>query len=308
MRTLVIGAGAVGGYFGGRLLEAKRDITFLVRPGRAGELAARGLQIRSPFGDVSLPRPATVLAEDLASTFDLILLSCKAYDLEEAIRALAPAVGPETTILPLLNGMRHLDALDAEFGAARVLGGRCLIAATLNGQREIVHLNKGHTITFGERDGRLSQRAAAIDSLMQGAIFDHKASPHILLDMWEKWTFLASLAGATCLLRGSIGEICAAPGGREFVLRLIEECRTIAAAAGFPLTPAALERTRTMLTESGSTLTASMLRDMEAGGAIEADHVIGDLLRTAESPLLRLVYTNLKVYEARRPQTDPHPR
>jgi len=300
MRTLVIGAGAVGGYFGGRLLEAGRDVTFLVRPGRARELAVQGLQIRSPFGDISLPAPATVLAEDLASTFDLILLSCKAYDLEAAILALAPAVGPETAILPLLNGMRHLDRLDREFGRAHVLGGRCLIAATLNGRREIAHLNKGHTITFGERDGSLSERVAAIDSLMQGAIFDHKASAHIMLDMWEKWTFLATLAGATCLLRGSIGDICEAPGGRDFMLRLVEECCSIAAAAGFPLTPAALERTRNLLTEAGSTLTASMLRDMESGGPIESDHVIGDLLRRGEAPLLRLAYAHLKVYEARR--------
>ena len=300
MRTLVIGAGAVGGYFGGRLLEAKRDVTFLVRRARAHELASGGLQIRSLFGDVSLSAPATVVAEGLASTFDLILLSCKAYDLEDAIQALAPAVGPDTVILPLLNGMQHLDRLDQEFGPRRVLGGRCLVAATLNKQREIVHLNKGHTITFGERDGTLSERVAAIDSLMQGAIFDHKASSHIMLDMWEKWTFLASLAGATCLLRGSIGEISAALGGTGFVLRLIEECGSIAGAAGFPLTPEAMERTRTMLTESGSALTASMLRDMEAGAPIEADHVIGDLLRRGESPLLRLVYTSLKVYEERR--------
>jgi 2-dehydropantoate 2-reductase len=300
MRTLVIGAGAVGGYFGGRLLEAKDDVTFLVRQGRARELAANGLQIRSPFGDVGLPAPPTVLSEDLADTFDLILLSCKAYDLEDAIRSLAPAVGPKTTILPLLNGMRHLDRLDREFGPRHVLGGRCLIAATLNDRREILHLNKGHTLTFGERDGTISERVAAIDSMMQDAVFDHKASPHIMLDMWEKWTFLATLAGATCLLRGSIGDIVATPGGREFVLRLIDECRSVADSAGFPLTPAALDRTQNMLTEAGSTLTASMLRDMEAGAPIEADHVIGDLLQRAESPLLRLVYSHLKVYESRR--------
>jgi 2-dehydropantoate 2-reductase len=300
MRVLVIGAGAVGGYFGGRLLEAKCDVTFLVRRSRASELAARGLQIRSSFGDAILPAPPVVLAEDLANTFELILLSCKAYDLEGAIQAMAPAVGKETAILPLLNGMSHLDRLDREFGADRVLGGRCLIAATLNERREILHLNKGHILTFGERDGTLSERVMDIESLMRDAIFDHKASSHIVLDMWEKWTFLATLAGATCLLRGSIGEINAAPGGREFVLRLIEECASIAAGAGFPLTPAALDRTRSMLTEAGSTLTASMLRDMEAGGPIEADHVIGDLLARGESPLLRLVYAGLKVYEARR--------
>ena len=212
MRILVVGAGAVGGYFGGRLLEAGRDVTFPVRQGRARELASGGLQIRSSFGDVGLPAPPTVLAEHIAETFDLVLLSCKAYDLADAIRALAPAVGPDTAIVPLLNGIRHFDLLDQEFGAAHVLGGRCLIAATLNGQREIVHLNRGHMLTFGERDGSLSERVRAIENVMAGALFDHRASPHIMLDLWEKWTFLASLAGATCLFRGSIGEIQACRG------------------------------------------------------------------------------------------------
>jgi 2-dehydropantoate 2-reductase len=307
IRTLVIGAGAVGGYFGGRLLEAKRDVTFLVRPERMRELASSGLHIRSPFGDAVLSSPPTVLSKDLASTFDLILLSCKAYDLESAISSLAPAVGPDTAILPLLNGMRHLDILEREFGPRRVLGGRCLIAATLNEKREIVHLNNAHTLTFGERDGKLSDRVMAIDSLMKDARFDHRASPHILLDMWEKWTFLATLAGCTCLLRGTVGEICAAPGGSEFVLRLFEACRSIAAAAGFPPTAPFLDRSRAVLTEAGSPLTASMLRDIEAGAPIEADHVIGDLLNRGESPLLRIVYSALKVYEARRSRNPAAP-
>jgi 2-dehydropantoate 2-reductase len=300
MRILVIGAGAVGGYFGGRLLEAKRDVTFLVRPRRARELASSGLQIRSPFGDATMLAPPTVLSQDLASTFDLILLSCKAYDLENAISSLTPAVGPDTAILPLLNGMRHLDILEREFGPRHVLGGRCLIASTLNDKREIVHLNNSHTLTFGERDGTLSDRVMVIDSTMKEALFDHQASLHILRDMWEKWTFLATLAGSTCLMRGTVGDICAAPGGSEFVLRLLEECRSIATTSGFPPTAPFLDRTRTMLTEAGSPLSASMLRDIEAGAPIEADHVIGDLLNRGESSLLRIVYSNLKAYEARR--------
>jgi 2-dehydropantoate 2-reductase len=300
MRTLVIGAGAVGGYFGGRLLQTGRDVTFLVRQRRAAELAASGLQIRSVCGGTTIAAPKTLLAEDLAETFDLILLSCKAYDLESAISSMTPAVGPQTAILPLLNGMRQLDILERKFGSQRVLGGRCLIAATLNERREIVHLNNTHTITFGERGGAMSERVIAIDEMMNGALFDHRASPSILLEMWEKWTFLATLAGSTCLFRGAVGDICAAPGGSEFVMRLFEECRSIAEAEGFPPSAAFLERSRGILTEAGSTLTASMLRDIEAGAPIEADHVIGDLLNRAEKPLLRIVYTGLKAYEARR--------
>src|SRR5579864_8823591 len=162
MRILVLGAGAIGGYFGGRLLEAGSDVTFLVRARRAAEMAKSGLIIRSHFGDVSIPKPPVVLADDLRRTFDLVILSCKAYDLNSAIESLAPAVGSETAILPLLNGMRHLDILDQRFGAPCVLGGQCFIGATLNQNHEIVHLNDQHELSFGERDGSHSARVEAI--------------------------------------------------------------------------------------------------------------------------------------------------
>jgi 2-dehydropantoate 2-reductase len=307
MRTLVVGAGAIGGYFGGRLLEINRDITFLVRPRRAAELSSQGLKIRSRFGDVNLSQPATVLADDLRETFDLVILSCKAYDLESALTSFAPAVGPHTVILPLLNGMRHLEILDTRFGRDRVLGGQCLIAAVLK-DGEIVHLNENHELSFGEPDGGLSDRVKAIAQLMEGARFNGRASAEILQEMWEKWVFLASLAGSTCLMRATIGEICASPGGADFILGLLEECRSIAAAEGHPMREAQLKRAHNMLTAAGSTLTASMLRDVERNAPIEADHIIGDLLRRAAraqeklSPL-NIAYTHLKAYEARRTRT-----
>jgi 2-dehydropantoate 2-reductase len=308
MRTLVVGAGAIGGYFGGRLLEINRDVTFLVRPKRAAELAGQGLKILSRVGDVNLPNPATVLAENLRETFDLVLLSCKAYDLADAITSFAPAVGPDTAILPLLNGMRHLDVLDQRFGRDRVLGGQCFIAVTVK-DGEIVHLVENHELSFGERNGTLSDRVNAIAQLMKGARFNAHASSEILQEMWEKWVFLASLAGSTCLMRAAIGDICASPGGTDFILGLLEDCRSIAAAEGYPVREAQLNRIRKTLTATGSTLTASMLRDVERNAPIEADHIIGDLLRRGPaSPQgqpshLSIAYTNLKAYEARRLRT-----
>jgi 2-dehydropantoate 2-reductase len=307
MRILVVGAGAVGGYFGGRLLEARRDVTFLVRSRRAAELSVAGLQIRSRQGDAKLTLPPTILAEDLNEPFDLVILSCKSFDLNSAIAAFAPAVGPATVILPLLNGMRHLDILASRFGPA-VIGGRCLISVTLNEQREIVHLSDIHTLSFGELDGPLSPRIKAIEKQFAGARFDAQNSTQIALEMWEKWVFIATLAGSTCLMRAAIGDIVAAPGGRDFVLRLLDECQSIAAAEGFPPRAAALDRSREMLAARDSPLTASMLRDMETGGPIEADHIVGDLLERAsrsrrarnEVVLLPIVYAGLKTYEARR--------
>ncbi len=302
MRILVVGAGAIGGYFGGRLLEAGADVTFLVRPRRAGELAAKGLAIKSAAGDATLPPPPTILAEDLRAAFDLILLSCKAYDLDGAITAFAPAVAPKTAILPLLNGMRHLDVLAQRFGDECVLGGQCLIAATLDEQGAIRHLNKDHELTFGERAGLLSDRVRAIAGAMAGVRFTPRASEQIIQEMWEKWVFLAALAGSTCLMRAAIGDIVQSAGGMEFILGLLDECRAIAAANGHAPRPAFAERHRAALTASGSPLTASMLRDIERQAPIEADHIVGDLLRRARDlgPLLPLAYTHLLAYEARR--------
>ena len=305
MRILVVGAGAVGGYFGGRLLEAGRDVTFLVRPKRAAQLAEAGLVIKSRFGDVALGSPPTVQQSELRRDFDLILLSCKAYDLDDAIDSFAAGVGPETVILPLLNGMRHLDLLDQRFSTARVLGGQCLIAATLDDSGHIFHLNESHLLTFGERAGNRSPRIDRIAAEIGKAKFESRASSAILLEMWEKWVFLATLAGITCLMRSSIGDIAAA-GAEHLALNLLEECRSIAASAGFAPRAEFLEQTRSTITAPGSLLTASMLRDMERHARIEADHILGDLLHrgsqvlNADRSLLQMAFRHLKAYEARR--------
>jgi 2-dehydropantoate 2-reductase len=303
MRILVVGAGAVGGYFGGRLLEAGRDVTFLVRARRAAELERSGLRIRSRCGDANLGRPATVVAADLRDAFDLVILSCKAYDLASAIADFRPAVGEKTAVLPLLNGLRHLEVLDWRIGAAHVLGGQCAIGSTVNADGEIVHLNEIHSIAFGERDGARSARVEAIARAMEGARFESRASEAILQDMWEKWVFLSALAGATCLMRAAVGDILASPGGREFVAGLLEECSGVAEDAGYAPRAEAWGRTVAMLTQEGSNFTASMLRDIERGGPIEGEHIIGDLIgraRAADVSNLRMAYTHLKAYEARR--------
>ncbi len=194
MRMLVVGAGAIGGYYGGRMLAAGRDITFLVRPRRAAELASAGLVIKSPNGDVTLKNPPMVQADNLSEKFDAVLLSCKAFDLDDAIRSFAPAVGPQTAIIPLLNGMLHLDVLDRKFGQARVLGGLCAIAVTLNEHREVIQLQPMQSLNFGERDGTLSERVRAIADVMASGQFGSVASEHVIQEMWEKWVLLASLA------------------------------------------------------------------------------------------------------------------
>jgi len=278
MRILVVGAGAIGGYFGGRLRAAGRDVTFLVRARRAAQLAETGLVIRSPRGDLDLSNPPTITAATLHEPFDLILLSCKAYDLDGAVDALVRAVGPHTAILPLLNGIRHLDVLDQRFGAERVLGGQCVISTMLDPDGRILHLSEVHNLSFGARDGSRSRQMEAIASALSGAGFEARLSEAIMREMWEKWVFIAAGAGITCLMRAAIGDIVAA-GAAELAATLLDECGAIAAAEGFAPSEASARRSRTMLTTPGSALTASMLRDIERGAPTEADHIVGDLLR-----------------------------
>ncbi len=305
MRILVVGAGAIGGYFGGRMLQAGRDVTFLVRPRRAAELADAGLVIKSPNGDVTLKSPPAVQADQLSEKFDVVLLSCKAFDLDDAIKSFAAAVGPHTAIVPLLNGILHLDVLDRKFGGERVLGGLCAIAVTLNDKREVVQLQPMQSLNFGERDGKRSERVRAIAEVMASGNFGAVASEQIIQEMWEKWVFLASLAAATCLMRTSVGTILAVPGGRDFILGMLDECSAVATAQGYAPRAPFLERTRGMLTAEGSQMTASMFRDIKASARVEADHVIGDLIARGDAakvpvPKLRTAYIHLKAYEKQR--------
>lgn len=307
MRFLIVGAGALGGYFGGRLLEAGQDVTFLLRPRRAAQLEKTGLIIKSTLGDVALPPPPYVLAEDLVKRsgvpFDVIIVACKAYDLGQTMESFAAAVGPDTVILPLLNGMRHLDQLSQRFGPKHVLGGQCLISAALNPDGIVMHLNDTHGLSFGELNGSNTDRIDALKAAFADARFDGKASTIILQEMWEKWVFIASAASITCLMRATVGDIVSA-GAADIVLSIFEEGSAIALQNGFALRPAVAERGRSILTAIGSPLTASMFKDIERGAPIEADHIIGDLLgRSAEKnnglSLLRVAYAHLKIYEVK---------
>jgi 2-dehydropantoate 2-reductase len=306
MRILVIGAGATGGYFGGRLLQAGRDVTFLVRPKRAELLAKNGLVIKSPAGDVTLKNPPTIVADKITAPFDVIILSCKAYDLEDAMASFAAAVGPDTAIIPFLNGMKHLDVLDAKFGIDRVMGGQCQIASMLDTEGVIHHLAPMQSMSFGERGTPKGDRAKRIEAALQGAMFETRASDVIMQEMYEKWVFLATLAGATSLMRAAAGHITGAPGGADFIRALRAEIASVAEAAGHAPRAEFLTRTEGLLFAPGSPLTASMLRDIRGNARIEADQIIGDLIHRAETnkksalnvPLLRIVYTHLKVYEA----------
>jgi 2-dehydropantoate 2-reductase len=302
MPILVVGAGAIGGFFGGRLLAARRDVTFLVRERRAAQLAKTGLVIRSKLGDIHLPSPPLVSAETLTGPYDVVLLACKAFDLEGALAAFAPAVGPDTAILPLLNGLAHLEVLAHRFTKKNVLGGQAALPLTLDAEGRILHLAEVLAISFGELDGTKSARVAALADEFAAAGIQAGQSGEILQEMWEKWAFIATAGAITCLMRGTVGDIVAG-GGAPLVTALYDEIGLIAAANGHPLPPAAVERAKATLTAASSLFNSSMARDVEKGLRTEAEHVVGDLLERAKGgayPLLTTALVHLRTYEARR--------
>jgi len=274
----VLGAGALGGYFGGRALERGLDVAFLVRPARAAQLARDGLRVESPLGDIH--RPVTTL-DRAGPGFDAVLLSCKAYDLAGAIAAIRPAVEAGACVLPVLNGLAHVAALNAAFGRDRVWGGLAKCAATLTKDGLIRHLGDWRWLTFGEQDGRMDGRAAALaEALGRTRGLEAEAVPDIAQRMWEKLVHLGTVAAGTVLMRASVGEIVRA-GGQPFLMTLLDRNAAIAAANGHPVTPAFLENYRAMFSDPASTYTASMLRDLEAGGRTEAEHILAWLLDAA---------------------------
>jgi len=303
MRMLVVGAGSTGGYFGGRLAQAGRDVTFLVRPARAAQLADRGLQIVSPHGDFTL-RPQLLTADRLSGTYDAILLTVKAFSLESALADMTPAVGAETMILPVLNGMRHVDILASRFGRRAVVGCACKIIGSVDDEGRIIQHNSIQEIAYGEMDGEASPRIEGLDQFMRDAGFEARLSPTIEREMWEKWILLAGLGGINCLMRGTVGDVAQAPGGIEFELALLEEILAVVRAVGVPPGIEFVAAAKSALTATGSSLTSSMYRDLQRGVRIEADQIIGDLVGRAraaeiEAPLLGAIYTHLCVYQKR---------
>ncbi len=311
MRILVLGAGGVGGYFGGRLIESGADVTFLVREKRAWQLAEHGLVIRSPLGDATL-KAATLTAADNGRPFDLVLLTCKSYDLAAAIESVAPHLAAGNgLVIPLLNGMAHIDVLRQRFGADRVIGGLCGIFGTLSPDGVVVQMaGLPPRIAFGRfkdqiERGVLEAQVQRIEEIFKPANFASARVEPIEQGLWDKWVVLAALAASTCLMRGNIGSIVSGDEGNAIMQELFAETVSVARAAGYPPSEQRISAGRDILTDRNSDATASMLRDILKGGTTEGAHIIGDLLRRARgyglpTPLLRIANAHLQTYETER--------
>lgn len=304
MRILVLGAGGIGGYFGGRLAEAGADVTFLVRPERKADLDRHGLRIRSPRGDADLAIVAKT-AEELDSSYELIVLTCKAYDLPEAMTTIEPAMAGSAGALPFLNGIAHIDRLSERFGPERVLGGTAKIAVTRAPGGEIRHLNDWSAVTFGEQDGTATPRVVELKAWFDRTSVEATISTDIRRDLWLKFVHLHTVAAATSLCRANVGEIVRSPEGRDLLAGLLATNIEIARREGYPPDDAFVDTYRAMFAQADSTYEASLLRDIERGGPIEADHLLGSMLERCRAHGLddrvhQAAYVAAKAYEERR--------
>jgi 2-dehydropantoate 2-reductase len=304
-KILVLGAGGTGGYFGGRLAESGADVTFLVREGRRKILAEQGLRIESPFGDAQVA-VKTVLGSEVAPVYDAVILTCKAYDLDAAVAAIAPAVAPTGYVLPFLNGIAHIDVLNEKFGRDRVLGGTAKIQATIAPNGAIRQFNDWRTLTFGEQSGEMTERVRTLAALFEAAkgveVF---AVADIVQRMWEKLVHLSTAAAMTCLMRANVGEIVRTPYGRELFLDQLRCGAAIAAANGHAPSAAFMKSWEETFSQQDSQYSTSMLRDIERGGQTEAEHILGFMLDRAVKAripcnTLLLAYTNVMAFEQRR--------
>jgi 2-dehydropantoate 2-reductase len=303
MAILVVGAGATGGYFGARLAQAGREVTFLVRPRRAEQLRERGLRIVGQGAD-QVVTPRLVTADQLDGPADVVLVSVKASALTAAVADFAPAVGPRTQVIPFLNGMSHLAVLTERFGEQVVLGGVVVVATQLNADGDIVELGPAASLQIGTQDGGRTEALKATYERLSGAGFDLSISDHIVGGMWHKWVFIATVGALTCLMRGTVGDIVAVPGGPGLGPAILAEASAVSAAAGYPVASARIASITQAVTQSGSSLTSSMSRDLADGRPVEVESVLADLASrgaalAVPTPLLDLATMHLRVHNER---------
>jgi 2-dehydropantoate 2-reductase len=281
MRILVVGAGATGGYFGARLVQAGRDVTFLVRPGRARQLAS-GLHLVGPHEDVTIP-VRTVTADTLAGPFDLVILTVKAGALPAVADQIAPLVGAGALVLPFLNGMAHLRVLNDRFGPGRVLGGSLRVVTFLDGDGSIRQVLPLADMVLGAQPGGPADRMAEVGDELAVPGYDLQVTEDVLGAMWHKWAFITAVGVATLLMRAPLGDIVACPGGEEFIRRAIAEADHVARLAGFPVSAREHEAVMTMTTQPGSPFVPSLYRDVTGGAEHEGEHLLGDFVATART-------------------------
>ncbi|ANU24454.1 ketopantoate reductase family protein [Planococcus donghaensis] len=301
MKILVVGAGAIGGYFGGRLLEKGEDVTFLVREQRKEKLQQTGLKIRSKNGDLQVT-PKLLTKDDSSQPFDVILVSTKSYHLEQAIKDIQSFVGPETMILPLLNGIAHLELLIKAFGEKQVIGGLCFVETTLSEDGTIVQTSPINQLVYGERTGEKTERIEKLEQCFRGTKAEFVKSENINQDMWHKYLFITAMSGITAMMEAPIGPIRDLESGQRTIKAFLDELVTIMEKIEAPIQQGIAEIQLNRMNSMAPEMKSSMQRDIEKQQPTEFEHLQGYLLTQAKKvtvsvPILETIYTKLKLYE-----------
>jgi 2-dehydropantoate 2-reductase len=300
MRIVIMGSGGTGGYFGAKLARAGEDVTFVARGAHLAALSANGLRIKSAVeGDWTVPA-AAVERLDGAPPADLVLFCVKSFDTEEAARLIRPVVGPATGVLSIQNGVDNEEKLALVLGAGHVLGGAVRVFATIEAPGVIAHTFGGH-LSFGEMDGRETERARAFLAACRKASIPAELVPDVTRALWEKYVFLTTHAGVTALTRCPAGVLRAVPEIRELYRRTVTEILAIGRAAGVLVDDAVLEQGMKFLDTVAPNAYSSLHHDLVTGKRLELEALHGHAVRLAErhgvaAPTVFAIYAALRPY------------
>lgn len=284
MKIVIFGTGGVGGYFGGRLAQRGEDVTFIARGAHLDAIRASGLKIESLDGDFVI-HPAVVSDDPKrVGVADLLVLATKAWQLEEALVQMQPLIGQRTVILPLLNGMEHMQRLMDVFGSEYVLGGLCRISVFISAPGVIKHVGVKPYIAYGEWDNSLSERIRRIHALfnsIDGIVAENPAD--IQRAMWEKFIFITGTSGVGAFARTPLGTYRADPQHRAMLIAAFYETAAVARAMGIFIEEDFVDETVKRLDLAPAGMTASMQKDMMAGRPSELNEQIGAVIRLGKA-------------------------
>ncbi|MBB3066857.1 ketopantoate reductase family protein [Limibacillus halophilus] len=282
MRVLVVGAGGVGGYFGGRLAEAGHSVVFVARGRHADAMATAGLKIRSNAGDLHL-KPVVLLDRlDEPGRFDLALICVKLKDTTEAAELVKPLLAPKGLCISLQNGVEAESMLADVLGREAVLAGIAYISAHIVAPGVIEHVGQRAKLTFGELEEGVSDRARAVLSLFQTAKFDSELSGEMELQLWLKFIMLTAFSGACCYRREAIGVLRSDPEGKALFQALMEEAVAVGRARGVKLTEEVVAQRLDNVEQLPPEMKPSMLVDLERGNALELPWLSGAVVRLGQ--------------------------
>ena len=300
MKVLILGVGGLGGFFGAHLQKTNCDVTFLVRENTKKLILEHGIKILSDFGNFKI-KPVLITKKELKVNYDVVIISCKAYDLDEAINDLKPSQ-KSAVIIPLLNGQAHINKLEKAFKKENIFGGVAHVSSNTNAPGEIRHVGKIKRLSFGPRYKGNEEIANDFYQLCRKADFQTILSENINQDIWEKWIFIATIAGATTLFQTSIDNINTKPNGKIFIQNLWNECINISKENGYELRTESKSLHEDLLLKSDYPFKASMLVDMEKKLMTEHEHIFFEFIKLGKkkklnTSLLETCYLNMSIYE-----------